>query len=175
MTRNLLTAGRAAATMRAMRGKRKVLLAAVLAMAVIGISGCASPSNSQTADTGAAPPAAERPEDITQDAYEAAFFEFVDCMESTGHTVSYIRDDYLFDMNVLAPAVSDGSFDTCYSTHFRAEDKAWQLLNESRSDTQKILRECLIDAGIDPGTTVAEVQLQLEANDLNIDTCLGLD
>jgi hypothetical protein len=118
-------------------------------------------------------PSPVAPSAVTQAQYDAAFFDFAECLENEGHAVIYTRGEYLMDMSIPNDAVADGSFADCYTRHFMAMDSAWQLANEHRSPTQQRLRDCLRELGVDPEESVEGVQRQLEEHRVDVQACLG--
>ena len=142
---------------------------AAIGAAIVGVlAGCGTTPHAATGPHAAAVPATA----VTQAQYDAAFFDFADCLRREGHVVLYTRGEYLMDMSIPNDAVADGSFADCYTRHFMATDSAWQLANEHRSPTQQRLRDCLRALGVDPEESIVGVQRQLEDHRVDVPACL---
>lgn len=115
---------------------------------------------------GASPEQAAEIDDgvVTADEYETAFQRFRNCMSGAGFELADVEfNGLLYDYSVPDAAVVDGVDVECYDSEFRYVDMIWQGSDEvqNSSETAELLRECLQSRGIEPATTLEEMDEQM--------------
>jgi|SRR6478735_7483136 len=151
--------------------KRLIVLASA-----IGVAGAIAVGGAAVGGAASNPEANTPAEPVTQESYDAAYGNFRDCMKAAGvplvgqRTVGVIHEfSYLAD--------GQSAYDRCY-VDFAGVDFQWQLANAYDSSTYVKLRECLTERGVQPGKDVETVWAQVQAADIDVDTCTlgpGLD
>lgn len=139
--------------------KRTITVGAIAAaMGIVTVGGFA-------AFGGAVPnPEAGLPEsvEVTQQMYEDAYAKFESCMNQGGATLaakSIVGGVHEFSYRAEAQPV----YDQCYPD-FAAIDFRWQISTSYDSPTFDRYRECLTEAGIEPGKDAETILAQVEKN-----------
>jgi hypothetical protein len=110
---------------------------------------------------------------VTRDEYLAAFNRMVGCMTAGG---------YPFDVppettTLLNFAVSEDSSayweSVCYPREFQGVDAQWQFQHEDTSYTATVMHDCLVAHGITPAATLKEMDVQLTAAGIDVQSCLS--
>lgn len=137
--------------------KRTVTVGAIVAaIGIVTVGGLA-------AFGGVAPnPEARLPEsvEVTQQMYEDAYATFEACMNAGGVTLaakSTVGGVHEFSYLAEAQPV----YDRCYPD-FAAIDFRWQISQSYNSPTFDRYRECLTEAGIEPGKDAETILRQVE-------------
>lgn len=150
------------------------LASGAAAVSLFMLVGCqvASPADdASSADAAGSPvvaPAAQR-EEVTRQAYEAAYSAFSTCMSEKGsalvaESVVGVVHDYSF------PADGVAAYEKCYPAFARV-DMDWQIANTYDSPTFQALRGCLTVAGIVPATDAEGVWKQVTQNGIDPEEC----
>ena len=157
--------------------------AAVAALAICSVVGCASTSPEEvdvpvadggTVERSEVQQAAVADSDVTLDEYREGFRRFQSCLSAEGYELHGVTiGDVLIDYGVPSAAVESGAEAQCYGAEFELLDVAWQVKNEDTSYTAEVLNKCLTDNGVVPQSTLAEMTDQLEAAGLKFEECLG--
>lgn len=130
-------------------------------VALAGLALLASSCADSGVDEGRPSSAAERASDVLEDGvitfseYEHEVFRFVDCIDSAEYEVVglELRDvAQVYQYQVPAAAVDDGTFDACYEPHLATVDELWQTRFSPGVDVapaQQLvdLRVCLAEIG----------------------------
>ncbi len=154
--------------------------AAVVASLILGtLCGCSSSSavapivGSQRAKAGSVVQAdAVADAKVTFGEYRAGFHRYQRCMKKAGWEV-YFSDDSGYLINYAFPAAGEKDDAICYAREFGALDDAWQAENVDRDDNTVRYKTCLLNAGITPGSTRAEIDAQLAAAGISPQSCDG--
>ena len=149
---------------------------AIVPALLLLLSGCAASSAvAEVADKPSAAQVAELEGGVTEAEYQAAFDRFSDCMSSADADLISVqkKNDYLITYSYSAEKNSDGTYKRCYVKEFEQVDTEWQLANFDRSESAKMMRECLAARGVTP--TARAEDLAAQARDLGLDlrTCHG--
>lgn len=158
----------------------KVLL--VLATVVV-LTGCTSqtPGSAAPPDgSGSSSQAVSRAQSaalsdgtVTEDEYESGYRRYVGCLKSAGFEILDNGEiNKVHQFGVPAAAVSSGDDERCYVKEFKSIDIQWQISREDTSDTAKLIEACLTARGINPGTTMAQLDRQMKRNNISLDDCL---
>ena len=158
-----------------MQTSRRWSVALVPALLLL-LSGCAASSAvAEAADKPSAAQLAQLEGGVTEAEYQAAFDRFSDCMSAADADLFSVqkKNDYLITYSYRAEKDSDGTFKRCYVKEYQQVDTEWQLANFNRSESAKMMRECLAANGVTP--TARAEDLAAQAQDLGVDlkTCHG--
>jgi hypothetical protein len=77
----------------------------------------------------------------------------------------------LITFSYSAERKSDGTYRRCYVKEFEQVDTEWQLANFDRSESAKVMRECLAANGVAPTVRAEDLAAQAEDVGLDLRTC----
>jgi hypothetical protein len=81
------------------------------------------------------------------------------------------KNDYLITFSYSAEKKSDGTYRRCHVKEFEQVDTEWQLANFDRSESAKMMRECLAANGVAPTVRAEDLAAQAEDVGLDLRTC----
>ncbi|MFB2597082.1 hypothetical protein ACEXQE_04740 [Herbiconiux sp. P17] len=159
---------------------RFTLVAGALAIAALGLSGCANSAAvaGEAADTvyprSAAQIKALADGTVDRAEYVAGFASFQACMAESGYTVEILDDEStIIEARYLSEASDDGTDDRCYQTEFKDVDESWQIAHQDERADNALLDACLQEHGLSvPTTRRAKVDALTEAG-VDLGSCLG--
>lgn len=157
-----------------------------LVAVVLLLAGCASAAPSERSAEGSDGPltglgaskaqAAEIIDRVaTADEYQAAFQRYRQCMSKAGFELTDVEfANSVYEFGVLSAAVEDGADDECYVSEFRYIDELWQTSDavENNSVTAQLFRKCLGVRGIEPRSSLKEMDEQLREARIEMRDCL---
>ncbi|MGD8167535.1 hypothetical protein ACEXOS_009975 [Herbiconiux sp. P16] len=161
---------------------RFTLVAGGLAIAALGLSGCANSAAvaGEAADTDTVYPRSAAQVKALADGtvdraeYVAGFASFQACMAESGDTVEILDgESTIIEARYLAEASDDGTDDRCYQTEFKDVDESWQIAHQDERADAALLDACLKEHGLSvPTTRRAKVDALAEAG-VDLGSCLG--
>jgi hypothetical protein len=158
-----------------MQMSRRGSVAIVPALLLL-LAGCSAPDAvAEAADKPSAAQVAELEGGVTEAEYQAAFDRFSDCMSAADADLISVqkKNDYLITYSYSAEKHSDGTYKRCYVKEFEQVDTEWQLANFDRSESAKMMRECLAANGVPPTGRAEDLAAQAETLGLDLRTCHG--
>lgn len=159
---------------------------AIVPALLLLLAGCAASSSiaeaadkssaaevAEAADKPSAAQVAELEGGVTEAEYQAAFDRFSGCMSAAdAHLISVQKKNgYLITYSYSAEKHSDGTYERCYVKEFEQVDTEWQLANFDRSESAKMMRECLAANGVSPAERAEDLAAQAETAGLDLSEC----
>ena len=94
---------------------------------------------------------------VSRDEYLAAFDRFSACMTAAGEPLLGVDTSGTLAVYRVSNESVDAGIDTrCYDPEFYLVDVGWQVAHEDDSESARILRACVVAAGLKPAETLAE-------------------
>lgn len=154
---------------------RAPVVVACSAVLCLGLTGCFPASGETEAVThrSAEIEAALVDGVVSYDEYRAGFDRFESCMNEHGYALARVEErNSIIEYSISSTAVEAGVDVLCYEKHFQPLDSEWQINHEDESEGAQFLRDCLIASGIEPGSTMDELDRQVKDAEIDLAACL---